>query len=246
MNVSIPDDGNITHRKEIIQLLNMAIVQEYQFSHISIVKSHVSSNPIKLLSINTEEGTFTMDSEREIPEQKSRDSMMFRAQCGGLSIAFKSRMAELASAESPCDHPTRYKIEVPYSVSFIQLRNSVRVDLESLSDEVPALLCLSKGGHIGGKVVDISISGAKIRINRDLAKEFKDYRALEACRINLPNNFVLQTGAQLVGMKVDQESGTSTLGCQFVNMQSADEDMLEQLVNNVLEQTQAPELAIAS
>ena len=73
MSVSIPDDGNITHRKEIIQLLNMAIVQEYQFSHISIVKSHVLSNPIKLLSINAEEGTFTMDSEREIPEQKSRD-----------------------------------------------------------------------------------------------------------------------------------------------------------------------------
>ena len=241
MNVSIPDDGNINHRKEIIQLLNMAIVQEYQFSHISIVKSHVLSNPIKLLSINAEEGTFTMDSEREIPEQKSRDSMMFRAQCGGLSIAFKSRMAE-----SPCNRQTRYKIELPYSVSFIQLRNSVRVDLESLSDEVPALLCLSKGGHIGGKVVDISISGAKIRINRDLAKEFKDYRALEACRINLPNNFVLQTGAQLIGMKFDQESGTSTLGCQFVNMQSADEDMLEQLVNNVLEHTQAPELAIAS
>ena len=246
MSVSIPDDGNITHRKEIIQLLNMAIVQEYQFSHISIVKSHVSSNPIKLLSVNAEEGTFSMDSERVIPEQKSKDSMMFRAQCGGLSIAFKSRMAELDSAESLCDHPTRYKIELPYSVSCIQLRNSVRVDLESLSDEVPALLCLSKGGHIGGKVVDISISGAKIRINRDLAKEFKDYRALEACRINLPNNFVLQTGAQLIGMKFDQETGTSTLGCQFVNMQSEDEDMLEQLVTNVLKQTQAPELAIAS
>ena len=172
--------------------------------------------------------------------------MMCSAQGGGLAIAFKSRMAELDSDASLRNRPMRYKIALPYSVSCIQLRNSVRVDLESLSDEVPALLCLSKGGHIDGKVVDISISGAKIRINRDLAKEFKDYRALEACRINLPNNFVLQTGAQLIGMKFDRETGTSTLGCQFVNMQSEDEELLEQLVTNVLKQTQAPELAIAS
>lgn len=246
MNVQIPDDGNVTHRKEIIQLLNMAIAQEYEFSHISIVKNHVSTNPIKLLSVNAEEGTFSMNSEREIPERKSKDAMMFRARCGGLSIAFKSRMAELASAESPGNLPTRYKIEIPYSVSCIQLRNSVRVDLRSLSEEVPALLCLSMGGHIDGKVIDISTSGAKIRVNRNLAKEFKDYRALEACRINLPDNFVLQTGAQLIGMEVDQESGASTLGCQFVNMHSTDEDLLEQLVNNVLEQTQHHELAIAS
>lgn len=246
MNALSPDDGNITHRREIIQLLNMAIMQEYRFSQISMVKSQVSSNPIKLLSVNAEEGTFSMDSERVIPEQKSKDSMMFRARCGGLSIAFKSRMAELASSEPSCDRPYRYKIELPYSISCIQLRNSVRVDLKSLSDEVPALLCLSKGGHIDGKVIDISTSGAKIRVNRNLAKEFNDYRALEACRINLPDNFVLQTGAQLIGMKFDRKSGTSTLGCQFVNMQSADENMLEQLVNSVLKQTQPMELAIAS
>ena len=246
MNVLSPEDGNMTHRPEIIQLLNMAITQEYKFSQITIVKSHVSSNPIKLLSVNSEEGTFSMDSERVIPEQRSKDSMMFRARCGGLSIAFKSRMADLASAEPLYNRPNRYKIELPYSISRIQLRNSVRVDLKSLSDEVPALLCLSKGGHIDGNVIDISTSGAKIRVKGNLAKEFNDYRALEACRINLPNNFVLQTGAQLIGMKFDQESGTSTLGCQFINMQSADEDMLEQLVNDVLKQTQAPELAMAS
>lgn len=245
MNVQIPEDGNVTHRREIIQLLNMAITQEYQFSHISVIKSQVSSNPIKLLSVDADEGTFSMDSERVIPEQKSKDSMMFRAQCGGLSIAFKSRMAALTDGESPRNHQTRYKIELPYSISCIQLRSNARVDLSSLPDEVPALLCLSKGEPIGGSVIDISTSGAKIRVNRNLAKEFKDYRTLEACRIDLPNNSVLQTGAQLIGINFNRESGTSTLGCQFVNMQSTDEDMLEQLVNKILEKMRPLELATA-
>lgn len=247
-------DGNVSHRPEIIELLNMAIEQEYQFSYISVVKSHVASHPIKLLSVNVEDATLDVDSEEVNLKKNPNTSMIFRAQCGGISIIFKSRMAESAADELPNNHSHRYKIELPYTVRCIQLRRSVRVNLKSLSEEVPVVLYSSMGERIDGEVIDISTSGAKFRVKRNLAKEFKDFRALETCRIKLPNNSVLQAGAELMTMNFNQESGTSTLGCQFVDMQRTDEDMLAKLVNNVLEQAQPPleqaqpplELAIAS
>jgi c-di-GMP-binding flagellar brake protein YcgR len=246
MSVLAADDVKVTHRQEIIKLLSEAMENKYRFSYISAVKRRVASNPVKLISVNTEEATLDVGSEILIPEQKSKDSMMFRLQCGGLSIVFRSQMADSVEAESSYDRSFRYKIVLPYAVSCIQLRKSVRVDLQSLSDEVPVVLSLSKGTRINGEIVDISTSGAKIRVNQDLTEEFKDFETLKACRIDLPSNSVLQTGAQLVAMKFDQERGSSTLGCQFVDMLRTSEDLLEKFVSNVLEKTKPLELVVAS
>jgi c-di-GMP-binding flagellar brake protein YcgR len=246
MSVLATDDVKVTHRQEIIKLLSKAIEQEYQFSYISAIKRRVASNPIELISVNTEEATLDVGSEIPIPEQKSKDSMMFRLACGGLSIVFKSRMADSGRSESSYNRSFRYKIDLPYAVSCIQSRKSVRVDLQSLSDEVPVVLTLSGGTSINGEIVDISTSGARIRVNQDLTEEFKNFQTLKACRIDLPSNSVLQTGAQLLAMKFDQERGASTLGCQFVDMLRSGEDMLEKFVSNVLEKTKPLELVIAS
>ncbi len=248
MNALNLADGNVTHRPEIIQLLNMAIEQEYRFSYMSVVKSNVASHPIKLLAVNVEAGTLDVDSEEVNLAKNPKALMIFRAQCGGISIIFKSRIAEKTDAEPPSRSSLRYRytIELPYTIRCIQLRKSVRADLKSLSEEVPVALYSSTGERIDGNVVDISASGAKFRINQNLAKKFNNFRELETCTIKLPNNTVLQTGAELMVMNFDEESGTSTLGCQFVELQSTDENMLEELVSNVLEQTRPLELALAS
>ncbi len=238
-------DGSITHRKEIIQLFQMAIAKQWQASYLFVTKNHVTSHDLKLTSVDARDGTFYVDGEFDNLLKKRNESLMFRAQSGGLSVVFKSRLSKAANSETAISGH-EHQVDLPYEVRCTQLRKSARVNLESLAEEVPVPLYLSMGGRNDGTVIDISTSGAKVRVNRDLSNEIKNLQVLDSCRISLPDDSVLQAGVQLMDMTLDDECDTTTLRCQFSDILSNNEEILEEFIANTQDQAETTELAIAS
>ncbi len=229
-------DGDITQRAQIVQLLQMIIAQEWSFSLIRKVKKRVSSQSLDLLSLNVEEAIFRVSSETMDPQIGPGDSIMFRAQSGGISILFQSRMAESSGAESSTADASWFEFELPYKVACTQLRKSARVNLEGVF-EVPVSLYLNNGSEIAGTVMDISTSGAKFRINTNLGRELKSLESVRLCEISLPDDLVLCTGIQIIGFEIDEENNQSHLRCQFVQMKSSDEEQLDSFVEDTLKQS---------
>jgi len=178
-------DGSITHRKEIIQLLQMAIARQWQASCLFVKKNHVTSHALKLTSVHAQEGIFCVDGEFDDLLKKGNESIMFRIQSGGISAVFRSRLSKAANSETSISRH-EHQVDLPYEVRCTQLRKSVRVNLESLAEEVPVTLYLSMGGRIDGTVIDISESGGKFRVNRDLSNEIKNLQVLPFLDQNLP------------------------------------------------------------
>ena len=238
MNALNLTDGDISHRKEIIQLLKMMISQKWALSYVRTAGKKISSQAIKLVSVNANEGTFTVGYEPSIAAMESSQPLMFRAQSGGVSTIFQSPLKEAPEEDPTSKSSVLHYFELPYKVACTQLRKTVRVNLEAIT-EVPVMLYLVNGALIEGTVIDISTSGAKFKVTQDLGKELRDPEVLDACKISLPNDEALQTGAQLIGMVNDAESGTSYLRCQFVHMRTQDEEMLDGYINDMLRQIES-------
>jgi len=231
-------DGDFSHRKEIIQLLKMVISQRWAFSYVRATGKKLSSQTINLVGVDSNEGNFTVAHERSIAEMESREPLMFRAQSGGVSIIFQSRLRESLEEDSISKSSALHYFELPYKVACTQLRKTVRVNLEAIA-EVPVVLYLVNGALIEGAVMDISIAGAKFKVNQDIGQELRNPEVLDACNVSLPNGEALQSGAQLIDMVTDAESGTSYLRCQFVHMRPQDEEMLDGFINDMLRQIES-------
>lgn len=104
---------------------------------------------------------------------------------------------------------------------------------------MPVVLYLVNGALLEGTVVDISTSGAKFKVNKNLGQELSDPEVLDACKINLSNEQALQTAAQLIGMTNDAESNISYLRCQFGHMRTQDEEMLDGYINDMLQEIES-------
>jgi c-di-GMP-binding flagellar brake protein YcgR len=230
-------DGDISHRKEIIQLLKMAISQKWAFSFVRAEGKKVSTQGLELVGVKADDGTFSVGYESIIAELDSSKPLMFRAQSGGVSIIFQS-FIRVSSEDEPVTKTSLQHFELPYKIACTQLRKTVRVNLEAIA-EVPVVLYLMNGALIEGTVIDISTSGAKFKVTKDLTKELRDPEILDACKVSLPNDEALQSGAQLIGMVNDPDSGTSYLRCQFVHMRPQDEEMLDGFINDMLRQIES-------
>lgn len=238
MNALNLTDGEFTHRKEVVQLLKMAISQKWAFSYVMTVRKKVTSRPIELMAVNAGEGTFSVGFEPGIANSESTGPLMFRAQSGGVSIIFQSLQNEAPDHDPLAKSSSLHHFDLPYKIACTQLRKTVRVNLEAMS-EVPVTLYLVNGALLEGTVIDISTAGAKFKVEKDLGQELSNPEVLDACKINLPNEQVLQTGAQLIDMVNDSESMTSYLRCQFVQMRTQDEEMLDGFINEMLRQIES-------
>ncbi|MDA1370365.1 MAG: PilZ domain-containing protein [Proteobacteria bacterium] len=238
MNALNLTDGDITHRKEILQLLEMALAQKWQFSYVKKAKNRVASHALQLVSVNAQDGTLSVSSESPGTQISSPGSLTIRAQSGGVSIIFQSRLAEITGDATATKMSSLQHFELPYKVACTQLRKTVRVNLESIT-VVPVILYMVNGALIEGSVMDISTSGAKFRVNQDLGQELKNLQVVDACKITLPNGLALQTGVQLIGMINDEDSNISFLRCEFVHMRSQDEEKLDNFIHDMLQQVES-------
>ncbi len=231
-------DGDISHRKEIIQLLKMAISQKWAFSCVWPQGKKVTTQALQLVGVRADDGAFTVGHEASIAQMETSGPLMFRAQSGGVSIIFQSMLRDSPTSDPAAQSSSLHHFDLPYKVACTQLRKTVRVNLEAITD-VPVILYLVNGALIEGTVIDISTSGAKFKVDQDLGRELRDPQVLDASKISLPNGQTLQSGAQLIGMVNDADSGTSYLRCQFVHMRTQDEEMLDNFINDMLRQIES-------
>ncbi|MCI5106446.1 MAG: PilZ domain-containing protein [Pseudomonadales bacterium] len=234
-------EERITHRQQIVQLLRMAIDQRWRFSYVIMVRNHVETRPVVPVSVNQGEGTFSVDRQIERADANSQEAIMFRAQSGGISVIFKARVAEATAAAAG-----NVQIELPYEVRCTQLRRSTRIDVKTLAGDVPAVLYLAMGFELEGLLLDISTSGAQFQVAGDETGRFKNLQMLEACKISLPDDFVLRTGVQLMGLHYNKMDDVTVLRCQLVDMEMADEEKLDSYINKVLEQADSSVVVISS
>lgn len=232
-------DGDLTHRQDIVQLLKMSIEQGWKYSYVTKIRNRVTTHSLRLVSINTMDGTFCVESDSMDRETLSGKTIMFRGQSGGVSIVFQSKMTEADNGGS-----SLHDFGLPYKIACTQLRKTVRVNLERDRD-VPVTLYLTTGAMIEGTVMDMSTSGAKFRVNENLGNELKNLQIVDACKINLSDDLVLQCGVQLIGMINDDGANISFLRSQFVHMKSEDEEKLESFINATLEQQESGDSAYA-
>ena len=225
-------DGDLTHRQEIVQLLKMSIDQHWKYSYVTKIRNRVTTHSLRLVSINVQDGSLCVESESMDPAGLAGKKIMFRGQSGGLSIVFQSQIIENNSGAAAGS--SLHDFGLPYKIACTQLRKTARVNLES-QEQVPVTLYLTNGALIEGSVMDISTSGAKFRVNQNLGTELKNLQIVDACRIQLNDDLVLQCGVQLIGMINDDQSNVSFLRSQFVHMKGEDEDKLDSFINSALE-----------
>lgn len=226
-------DGDLTHRQEIVQLLKMSIDQQWQYSYLTKIGKRVSTHSLRLVSVNVSEASFCVDSDDMDAASLAGKSIMFRAQSGGVSIVFQSRLTDETDPETHSS--SLFNFGLPYKIACTQLRKAVRVNLEARR-EVPVILYMTTGAMLEGTVMDISTSGAKFRVNKNLGNELRNLQIVDACKITLSDELTLQCGLQLIGMINDEEASISFLRSQFVHMKGEDEDRLEAFINKTLQE----------
>ncbi|MEQ8955409.1 MAG: PilZ domain-containing protein [Gammaproteobacteria bacterium] len=237
-------ESKITHRQQIVQLLKMAVAQEWDFAYLEQRGKKVSPRDTRLVSVNTGDGSFAIEAELERPASEGKPALMFRAQSGGLSVMFKSRFAESTEEDAVQKTAAGSRFSLPYEISCTQLRKSTRFNVEGLEEPVPVVLYLAMGVQLNAVLIDISTTGAKFRVNQDLTEKCKNLQILEACRVELPDNFVLQCDAQLMGMSFDQKENMSYLRCQLSGIKPDDEDKLDYFIDTSIDESDPAQLAI--
>jgi hypothetical protein len=229
LNIS---DGDLTHRQEIIQLLRMAIEQQWSMSYVTTVKNRVSTHSLYLVSVNALEGTVSV-SGKNLDAIKPGQTIMFRGQSGGLSVVFQSRKVDPATGVKIHNSDSIFEFDIPYKIACTQLRKTLRVNVDSFY-EVPVVLYMVNGAMIDSVLMDISTSGAKFRVYKNLNKELNSMQMVDACKITLPDGVVIQTGVQLIQMINDEQSELSFLRCQFNHMKPEQENKLEKFIEDTL------------
>ncbi|MDD9890542.1 MAG: PilZ domain-containing protein [Gammaproteobacteria bacterium] len=239
-------EGNIFSTREILELLNMALLHKWNFSYLSIAKNHVSSKPITLMSIDPANGTFGIDSEIMNSNQASHNSILFRAQCGGMSIVFNAAPATSTGDITTNKSLLECQIRLPDEIRISQQRKAVRVDVSS-GKTIPVILCSSENVRVQGAIIDISKTGAKIQLGQEMADKLSDIEYIDALRIRLPGDDIIQCQAQIVGAAFDHDHDVTIVRCQFTDMKAHDLRLLNRLINATIESSDpSTHFAIAS
>jgi hypothetical protein len=229
LNIS---DGDLTHRQEIIQLLRMAIEQQWSMSYVTAVKNRVTTHSLYLVSVNALEGTVSV-SGKNLDTIKPGQTIMFRGQSGSLSVVFQTRKDDSATGVKIQNSDSIFEFDIPYKIACTQLRKTLRVNVDSFY-EVPVILYMVNGALTDSVLMDISTSGAKFSVHKDLNKELNSMQMVDACKISLPGGEVIQTGVQLIQMINDEQSELSFLRCQFIHMKPEEENKLEKFIEDTL------------
>lgn len=227
-------EDKYSHRQQIIQLLQLAIDKRWCFTYMIIEGTKVTSHPVTLLSVNAGNGSLIID--RDLVEEgcNTSEPVLLRGQCGGLSILFQTLIRESRTTQFNGITKPVHEIDLPYEVRCTQLRNDQRVSLEAEGELWPVTLYLAMGYKLEGFLVDISVSGAGIRLAGNHSERLKNLQILESCRIDLPGDFVLRSGAQLAAVDYVEGEDASLVHCQFAEMADADEVRLGSFISAVI------------
>lgn len=204
---------DIHDAREISEFLQLAFLQNWQFSCMQMVRNHLCSEEVDVLDVNVFDGNFIVDSEVLTVATQEAKSVTFRAQSGGLSLIFKTRPMKSILDPSVCE----CKFELPECLRFAQLRKAVRINFRN-QPEVRANLFADQGVKFDGQLMDLSTAGAKIQLLGDLTQQLEAGQIIEDCQFLLPDGAPLDLKAQIRGVAYDSERGLSIVRCEFIEL----------------------------
>ena len=245
MKITTQNNREITDREEILEILESALTHVWNFSYSTMVKNHLTSHTARLLDVNLQTNKITVDIEALKSSHSTIDTLVFRAQNGGISVIFKSKFLQWGSNGFSSVNASECQFELPELVRFSQLRNAIRINLTDLQD-IPVTFFAKKGVRLQGKVADISATGAKIKFAGDFSTHVDDSRLIADCQMLLPNESRVEAQAQVLGVVYDREQDISYVRCHYVEMKPDDQLQLKRLISASLRHANLPDLAIVT
>ncbi len=244
MSIVRIDDRSVTHRQEILELLELAQSQQWDFTCVNMVKNHAVSRKMEILSIEPEMAAFGVDTNIIEEGEQNSEKALFRMFNGGLSVIFRSSPTGDSIAVDGSKSKKAHLIQLPYEMRCTQLCRAARASLDQDSD-VPVIMCNERGERHRGRVVDISLCGTKFRFPGDLRGEFYEFAFIETCKIRLPDGTVMRVTANVMGLDYDSRSDETLMRCRMSKVKRKDEIVLENLIQNRLETSDPMGIPIA-
>ena len=230
----------IEDNREIGELLQMALLQKWQFSCLQMVRNHLSSEEVDILDVNVFDGNFIVDSEALTAATQEATNVTFRAHSGGLSLTFQASPMKPNLDPSVCE----CRFNFPTTLRFSQLRKAVRINFRN-QPEVRVNLFAELGERFDGQLMDLSTAGAKIQLLGDITQQLEPSQIIEDCQLLMANGELMDLRAQVRGVTYDTERGLSLVRCEFLELQRSDVTQLQQLLNMATGKFNKVELKVA-
>ncbi len=220
----------ITDEGEIQQILQAALVHEWPFFYLSMVRNHLTSHSTELYSIDRRAGTITVNSDilEKLPESLT-NTVFFRTNNGGISIVFKSTLAVPCEGTSSDSKPAFCEFEFPESLQYSQQRKAMRINLKNLQ-EIPVILFTSPEARYHGRIVDISETGAKLVFEGDLTGQLSGSEIITDCQMRFFDETCIENRIRVLGVVCDQRVNLSYLRCEYAENNMTRDVQIKQLI----------------
>jgi len=233
----------ITDRQEITDLLLVAQLYRWVLSYSPVGSENVVSHTTELVGMDGEANSLTVSSEVKYSGIEPGESILFRAQSGGINIRFESSIIQVGGNVLSMRLFSDCRIEFPESVTVNQLRGAVRVNFMNLAN-IPVTYFTEAGYQLGGLVEDLSTTGAKISFRGNLKYQFKASQIISDCKMMLPDKSNIDTRIKVLGFVYNQNKDVSYIRCQFLEMSEDSVLLIKELIDRALKNA-ALEVAVA-
>ena len=245
MELGIGKTREIMDRAEIQEILHSALIHEWPFSYLSMVRNHLNSHSTKLYGVDPEAGSLTVSGDiLDALQDSSFDTMFFRARSGGISVVFKSSLIMPEGTTTFIKKPKFCEFEFPESLQYSQQRKAIRINLKDRQD-IPVTLFVNLGVRYQGKVVDISETGTKIVFEGDLASQLEGSEIITDCQMLMPDESYIENRVRVLGVTYDEQSKMSYLRCEYVETNMNSEAQIKKLISDAIDDLSLQEVALA-
>lgn len=219
---------------EIAEVLEIAQKHRWHLTYSAMAGSRRVSQTTELLDVNLQKLALVFNSEMKYTGIKPGETISFRAQSGGITLAFESQLQLVGSNSLSNKLFAECRVEFPKTVIYTQLRQAVRINCENI-EKIPVTFFDGSGNHLDGEVADISAGGVKVKMMGDLSSQFKPTQTISDCRLRFPDGSVIELRVKILGVMYDKKQNISFARCCFLEIKEDIEVMLEETIFSMLQ-----------
>ncbi len=152
---------------------------------------------------------------------------MFSVTHLGIRFQFKAKYQRSVNQSGYQGHIFQF----PQAIEHIQLRDAFRVKISN-AHPIPVVLQSDSGVSLSGNIVDLSATGARIRIPGAINSTIERGEHFDSCSLVLPDGNTIECEAQLIHFEFKQESEQTLLGIRFMQLESHLQRSLSRFIND--------------
>ncbi len=217
---------------EILDLLQRALNERWNFNYAAESESRISTHSTELLRVDPDSHTITVGSEVKYSGLKPGQPIQFRAQNGGLSIEFVTQLTATGHSALANRLFSACKVEIPKQISYSQLRNALRIDCADLGDLKVTLF--TENQELAGKLDNLSTTGCKFTLHNTVGDNLTQFSKVKDCHLHLPDENVIEVRLIILQCLADQSRQSTALRCYFLEMDDEGRRAIENLVDKSL------------